>query len=156
MLQITASKWNWLAELIAALLIFLFMYTAINKLIDIKDFKTVLSASPYLKQYASVLSWAIPIAELFICVLLFIPRFRRIGLLCSSILMGMFSLYVAVMIFFSSSLPCSCGGVIAKMNWSQHLIFNIGFFLLSFLGWKVKQTLNKNFIAINRISRTPV
>ena len=156
MLQITTSKWNWFVELIAAFLVFLFIYTAINKLVDIERFRTVLSSSPYLKQIASPISWLMPITELLICLLLFIPMSRAIGLLCSFILMGIFSLYVGLMILFSTSLPCSCGGVIQKMTWPQHLIFNICISLLSLLGWKIKRNLNKNFIAINRQSRTPV
>lgn len=156
MLQITLPKWNWLAELIAALLIFLFIYTALNKLMEIEVFRTILSTSPFLSQIASLLSWLLPITELSICVLLFIPTYREIGLLSSFILMGIFSFYVGLMLLYSTNLPCSCGGVVQKMTWSQHLLFNICFSFLSLLGWKIKRNFNKNFIAINRISRTPV
>jgi hypothetical protein len=34
------------------------------------------------------------------------------------------------MIAFDPELPCSCGGILQSMNWTQHLIFNIFFTLL--------------------------
>ena len=156
MIPITASKKKWFSDIVASLLLFLFLYTAINKLIDIQSFETTLSQSPYLKDSASLLSWGIPISEVVICFLLFIPHYRKVGLLFGFILMGVFSLYVGSMIFFSKGLPCSCGGVIETMSWSQHLIFNIGFFILSLVAWILKQSVKKEVIAINRLSRTPV
>jgi len=32
---------------------------------------------------------------------------------------------------FVEKLPCSCGGVIAKLSWNQHLLLNLGFVLLA-------------------------
>ena len=140
MIQITSLKLNWLAELTAALLILLFMYTAINKLIDIDNFNNTLMGSPYLRSNAAVLSLAIPITEILISILLFIPGSRSVGLLYSSVLMCIFSLYVGFMILFSNgSLPCSCGGIIQQMSWNQHLIFNILFTLLSLVAWRIKK-----------------
>jgi putative oxidoreductase len=149
------AKRNWLSDLIAAMLIFLFVYTAINKLMDIESFRAVISKSPIIHQNANLLSWLIPSVELIISLLLLIPVFREYAFLFSSILMGIFTVYVAYMLTFIPKLPCSCGGVIQQMNWTQHLIFNIFFFLLSILGWKIKRAFDKDFIAINRTSRTP-
>jgi putative oxidoreductase len=150
------AKRNWLPDLIAAVLIFLFVYTAINKLMNIESFEAVISKSPIIHQNASLISWLVPLGELIISLLLLIPVFREYGFLFSSILMGIFTLYVAYMLLFIPTLPCSCGGVIQKMNWTQHLIFNIFFFFLSFFGWRIKRSLDKDFIAINRTSRIPV
>jgi putative oxidoreductase len=156
MIAMPGLKLNWFSDVMATFLIFLFMYTAINKFIDLKSFETTLSLSPYLKKTSSFLAWFIPISEVLICILLFIPRYRKVGLLFATILMGIFALYIGFIISFSKSLPCTCGGVIEKMSWSQHLIFNIGVFSLSLLAWKLKQTSTKNIIAIIRESRTPV
>ena len=143
MIRTAELKQNLFSDVVACLLIFLFVYTAINKLIDIKSFETTLSLSPYLRATAPLLAWAIPVIELLISLLLFIPRYRNTGLLFGSMLIGLFSLYVGFMITVSKGLPCTCGGVIDKMSWSQHLIFNIGVFIMSVLAWKFKQSGNK-------------
>ena len=156
MIRTAELKQNLFSEVVACLFIFLFVYTAINKLIDIKSFETTLSLSPFLRTTAPLLAWAIPIIELLISFLLFIPKFRKIGLLFGSILMGLFTSYVGFMISVSTGLPCTCGGVIAKMSWSQHLIFNTGICIISVVAWKLKPATNKNIIAIIRESRTPV
>jgi putative oxidoreductase len=150
------AKRSWLTDLLAAILILLFVYTAINKLMDIENFRAVISKSPIIHRKANLISWFVPSAELIISLLLLIPVSKEFGFLFSSILMGIFTFYVAYMLLFVPNLPCSCGGVIQQMNWTQHLIFNIFFFLLSVFGWRIKRSMDKDFIAINRISRTPV
>jgi len=150
-------KYRRLVDFIAAVLIFLFVYTATSKLFTFDQFKAVISASPLLGEHAGLLSWLVPSAELVVSLLLFLSFSREYGFLFSSILMGVFSLYIAYMLLFSPDpLPCSCGGVLKQMSWSQHLIFNIIFFLLSVFGWRITRSLNKDFIAINRQSRIPV
>src|SRR5258708_39041649 len=119
-MQISNFKKNHLAELIAALLIFLFVYTAISKLMNIDNFKTLISKSPVIRRNAVLLSWLIPSVELFVGLMLFIPASRGYAFLFSSILMGIFTFYVACMLLFIPNLPCSCGGVIQQMNWTQH------------------------------------
>jgi hypothetical protein len=149
-------KRNWLTNIFASLFIFLFVYTATNKLLDIDKFRTIISQSPIIHAGANIISWAVPIIELGISILLFIRWSREYGFLASVIIMAVFTLYVAYMILFSPHLPCSCGGVIAKMSWTQHLLFNSVFLFLAFLGWRITKSMNKDFIAIDRISRTPV
>jgi hypothetical protein len=147
---------NSVADVVASLLIFLFVFTAISKLLNIENFKVIISRSPLLHEVAGFVSFAVPITELVISLLLFLPHYRKGALLLSSILMAAFTLYIGYMLSFTPDLPCSCGGVIQQMTWPQHLIFNIVFFLLSLLAWKIKNNFNKDFIAINRQSRIPV
>jgi hypothetical protein len=156
MVRTNELKQNLFPDVVSFFLIFLFVYTAITKLIDIKSFETTLSLSPYLRDIAPLLSWSIPIIELLISTLLFIPGYRKAGLLAAAILMGLFAFYVGFMISVSKGLPCTCGGVISKMSWSQHLVFNTSVFIFSVVAWKLKQSTNKNIIAIIRESRTPV
>ncbi len=142
-------------DIISALFILLFVYTAITKLIEHQSFKVVLSQSPLIGINATILSWVLPILELLTAALLFVPSIRKWGFACSLILMLLFTGYIAYMIFFTPNLPCSCGGVLALMTWPQHLIFNIFFTTLAVIGlWFTFR--NKLFIAINRNSRTPV
>lgn len=48
--------------------------------------------------------------------------------------MAMFTTYIFIILNFSTFVPCSCGGILEKMGWTEHLIFNISFLLLAVLG----------------------
>ena len=139
---------------ISALFIFLFAYTAINKIIDHDRFVIVLGKSSYLSSLSVMISWMVPFLELLAVILLLIPGFRRAGLVLSLALMAAFTLYITLMLLFESHLPCSCGGVISKMSWQQHLWFNIFFLLLAGAGLWIHDP--KRFVATNRPSRKPV
>ena len=120
--------------IVSSLLILLFVYTAVSKLLDYTSFKNVLSRSPIIGSKAAILALALPIIEGIVSVLLFFPRTRLWGFWSSAALMSVFTLYLAYMINFTPKLPCSCGGVLKQMNWNQHLLFNIFFLVLSVTG----------------------
>lgn len=142
-------------ELISSLFILLFVYTAINKLIARTKFEVVLKKSPLLEGYAGEVSWLLPVAEIIVSCLLLFPTMRKYGLYGAAILMTIFTLYIVYMLLFASNLPCSCGGVLENLSWTQHLLFNIFFLLLSILALIIYKK-HKLFIAINRHRRTPV
>jgi len=142
-------------DIISALFILLFVYTATTKLIEHDNFKVVLAQSPLIGEKANVLSWLLPILELFTAMLLFIPSLRKWGFASALILMLLFTFYITYMILFARNLPCSCGGVVSAMTWPEHLIFNIFFTSIAAIGLGFTLR-NKLFIAINRNSRTPV
>ncbi len=144
-----------LLELIASLFILLFLYTGLSKLNEHTEFQVVLSKSPLLATSSLVLSWLLPVIEIATSALLFFPVTRKCGLVISMMLMALFTLYISYMLLFTPNLPCSCGGVLKQLNWSQHLLFNAFFLLLSILALWLSNK-NKLFIAINRNSRTPV
>jgi len=52
-------------------------------------------------------------------------------LYASYFLMAMFSAYIVAITRFSEYIPCSCGGVLERMNWNQHLVFNLLVVLLT-------------------------
>ena len=45
--------------------------------------------------------------------------------------MVMFTAYIVVITRFSEYVPCSCGGVLEKLSWDEHLVFNVGFVMLA-------------------------
>ncbi|KEO71990.1 hypothetical protein EL17_20990 [Anditalea andensis] len=72
--------------------------------------------------------------------MLLIPYFRYWGLVISTWLMGSFSLYIGVvMTGMLGRIPYSCGGVIQSMSWSQHLLFNLFFLGISFIGYLLER-----------------
>jgi len=121
-------------EIISSLFIFLFIYTAVSKLLDYNSFRYVLSKSPLIGDQAAVVALALPVTEVLVSILLFFPGTRRWGLYGAIALMTAFTGYLAYMIAYTPHLPCSCGGVLKQMTWNQHLIFNIFFLLLSIMG----------------------
>lgn len=123
-----------LLEIICGLFILLFTYAAVSKLLDYQQFNVQLGQSPVLAAYADVLAWAVPFGEIVISLMLFVTRFRLIGLFASFFLMVMFTAYIIVILNFSDYVPCSCGGILEKLGWTEHLIFNIAFIALAFIG----------------------
>src|SRR5690606_21323683 len=115
---------------IASLLILLFVYAGISKLLDYDTFKFQLGRSPYVTNMAGFVAWALPAGEIIIAVLLIFQRTRLLGLYASFSLMLLFTGYIYTMLNFSHYIPCSCGGVLSEMSWMQHLIFNIVFTIL--------------------------
>jgi hypothetical protein len=149
------TKKETVTEGISALIILLFVYTAINKLIEHNEFITVISHVPLIGSSAKLLSWLLPSIELITAFLLFYPKNKKWGLYISFVMMCLFTIYIGLMMLFNEKLPCSCGGVLKWLTWHQHLLFNIFFCLLSGTGIMITK-MNKDFIAINRNSRTPV
>ena len=122
------------ADIISGILLLLFLYTSLSKLADHQTFKIVLSSSPLLKPVAGVIAWLLPVTEIAIAVILFIPVTREKGLKVSFVLLSVFTLYLAYMVIFTPALPCNCGGVLQSLTWQQHIFFNLFFILLSLTG----------------------
>ncbi|MEL1254086.1 MauE/DoxX family redox-associated membrane protein [Flavobacterium sp. DGU38] len=121
------------AESICLLYILLFVYAAVSKLLDFENFQVQLGQSPLLSAYALWVSWMVPIIEIIIVLLLIIPKFRSLGFLAAFNLMAMFTVYIFIVLHYGSFVPCSCGGILEKMSWNVHIVFNIVFVLLAAL-----------------------
>ena len=125
---------NAAVEIIASLFVLLFVYAAVSKLLDFENFRVQLGQSPMLGAYAEFIIWGMPLLEILAAVALSIGRYRKMGLLASYTLMVMFTAYIYTILHYSSFVPCSCGGVLEKMSWNQHLIFNAVFIVLALFG----------------------
>lgn len=132
-----APKLSWkkiAIEAITAILVILWIYVGISKLIEFYNFRYQLAKWTFFKPFAVFISYAVPITELLIAVLLVPKRSRLLGLWASFVLMLVFTAYVTLILSFAKELPCTCGGVISRLNWSQHLILNIFLTLISLTG----------------------
>lgn len=118
-------------NIISLLFIVLFVYAAVSKLLDFETFTVQLAQSPLLSAYAGVIAWLVPGIEVAISILLLFERFRTLALYAAFTVMVMFTAYIYIILKFSDFVPCSCGGVLEKFSWTQHLIFNLVFILLS-------------------------
>ncbi len=123
-----------IADVISGVVLLLLLYTSLSKLADHEVFKAVLTASPLLRPFAGLIAWALPLSEILVVVLLFIPSKRLGGLYIALVLISIFTIYLAYMVLFSPRLPCNCGGSLKFLTWPQHVFFNLFFILLSILG----------------------
>src|SRR5579863_929688 len=121
-------------EIAGSLIIMLFVYAALSKLIDYDIFRYQLERSPFFYGYANILAWLVPSMELTAASLLTIKRARLAGFYLSFFLMLTFTGYIFAILHFADEIPCSCGGVLSMMSWNQHFIFNIVFTLIALTG----------------------
>jgi len=119
-----------ITSIINAVLILLFVYAATSKLLNYGLFRFQLSKSPYLADFAGTISWLLPFTELAVVFLLITVRLRKAGLYASLILMLLFTGYIFAILNYAEHIPCSCGGVLSHLSWSQHMIFNVLIILL--------------------------
>jgi len=122
-------------ECISALLILLFLYASVSKFLDFKTFFKEMNNQPLPNSWTPFLVWFIPCSEILISIALIFERTRLLGLYGSLILMGLFTIYaILILLHVFPYVPCSCGGVIKRLTWRQHLVLNLFFVSLSIIG----------------------
>lgn len=121
-------------DIICLLYIVLFVYAAVSKILDYENFRVQLGQSPLLTAFADWVAVCVPAIEILIALLLLPDRTRFIGLFGSFSLMVMFTTYIVIILNFSEFIPCSCGGILEKLGWTEHFIFNCGFIVLALIG----------------------
>lgn len=119
--------------IIALLYILLFTYAALSKILDFQNFQIQLGQSPLLSAFAGVVSYGVIIVELVLVILLTLKATRQTGFYGSLLLMTMFTAYIYIILNYSSFVPCSCGGILEKLGWTEHMIFNAAFILLALI-----------------------
>ncbi len=90
--------------------------------------------SPLLPSFMKSIAWVIPVSELLIAMALMFPTRLKAGLYASLIVMTLFTLYIIGIFTVADHMPCSCGGILETLSWSEHLVFNIGFVALIIWG----------------------
>ena len=139
-MKIFVSYKNAIVYIICLLYIFLFVYAAVSKFLDFENFQAQLGQSPLLSAFTGSISYAVLIAEIIISILLCFSKSRYVGLYAAFFLMVMFTAYIVVILNYTSFIPCSCGGILEKMEWKGHLIFNTIFCLLAAIGILAKSS----------------
>lgn len=124
-------KRNTFITAIAYFFILLFLYTAISKLLAFRVTVFDMEGNPLLKNTPTLWAISIPVVEIVVAVLLFLPATRRIGLWASLVLMIGFTAYVGVLLASNFKLPCTCGGIFRELSWWQHLWVDIGLTILA-------------------------
>ena len=124
-----------LLEVIVSLLVLLFLYASISKFLDFQTFIKETNNQPLPNSWTPFLVWGIPFTEVAISLTLLFERTRLLGLYGSLVLMGVFSIYAIIILLHAFRyIPCSCGGIIKRLTWRQHLVLNLFFVSLSIVG----------------------
>ena len=107
--------------MICFLLILLFVYAAVSKIRAYNTFKIRLGNSPFPKSVTVIIVWFVPTIELLVVIMLTATGTRFYGLIAALILLITFTGYIAGTLLSLSDLPCSCGVVINRLSWQEHL-----------------------------------
>lgn len=122
---------NFISSLLCGLLVLLFVYTGFAKLLDLEESRDQMLNQVFPKPVALFLLWTVPIGELSVALLIYIPKTRIVGLWAHFIIMTLFTLYVLfALLGVYDRVPCNCGGIFNTMGWITHLIVNIAFMFI--------------------------
>jgi uncharacterized membrane protein YphA (DoxX/SURF4 family) len=144
-----------LKESLIALLILLFVYTGVSKLIDIKAFKAGMKVQPFPVWFNATLTYSLPVIEVIVALALVFDRTRKHALRIYFLLMLCFTIYTGLITAgFFAHRPCGCGGIITGLNWTWHFIINTVFLLLTCVAIRLH---SKRMILRNQgVSQKPV
>jgi putative oxidoreductase len=142
-----------LIETICVLLVLLFLYASMSKILDLKEFTGNMLNQPFPHWMARIFVWLVPTVELLIVAThvtgLFIEKVRTAALWASLTIMSLFTIYTGtVLLHFFSRVPCSCGGIIRQLSWGQHLLLNLFFVGIATLAivWRRKRPIQTESI----------
>ncbi|MET1055512.1 MAG: MauE/DoxX family redox-associated membrane protein [Pedobacter sp.] len=126
---------HWITELIIFLLAALFIYTAVDKLLQYNRFVWQLDNQPFDKRLRPILAPALPAVELLLTILLLWRKTSLIGLYGAAILLSIFTIYIALVTFkFYERIPCSCATAFENLSWPVHLLINTVFLSIAVIG----------------------
>lgn len=117
------------------LLAFLWTYTGLDKLIRFEQSRKAFHNQTFPSELAEVLSYAVPIAEILLAILLVCSISRWWGYLGSLLLLTVFLSYVGLIwVGAFPRVPCNCAGLLDSMGWGAHMILNLSLMTLSIFG----------------------
>ena len=128
-------KRNTIIAILSYLLSILFVYAAVVKAMDYKVFLADMAKSPLLVNYDKpTLSLIVLGIEFLTAALLLFKVTRKLGFYLASFVMLIFTLYLGTLYFFFTDVPCSCGGILGRMPYPVHIVFNLVFTAAAFSG----------------------
>lgn len=133
-MKIRSSNIKIIEPVFSFLLITLWIYAAVEKLLQLETFRIRLTQFPFISEYSELLAWLVPGVEIMIALLFFFPRLKDEAYLASTALLLVFTVYIIAVLNLSDSIPCSCNGVLPSLSWKEHILFNGGFLILALAG----------------------
>jgi len=140
-----------------ALLIILFSFTGLNKILNHHEFTAAMYKQPLPNWLIACLNVALPYIELSLALALLARKTRTRAIFTSTVLMVLFTAYITLgLVHAFKHVPCSCGGPIKNMSWVQHLLFNFLVISICILSMWTNTGHNKKKLRKNRAMLNPV
>lgn len=117
----------------------LFLYTAYAKTVNHPRFLGGLTRVHLISGVAAFVSFAVPLTEVIVALLLLIPHTSKIGLYSFIAVMSSFTIYIICAMIWERKLPCHCGGAIETLSWGQHIWFNLAFIAIAIVAIRLIQ-----------------
>ncbi|MCE7057587.1 hypothetical protein LZF95_23095 [Algoriphagus sp. AGSA1] len=115
-----------LSKLPSALLILLWIYTGLDKLLRFGASRDAFHNQTFPGELAEVLAYAVPTVELLIAGLLLFSVSRWWGYLSSILLLTVFTTYVGLIwVGAFPRVPCNCAGILNSLGWAEHFVLNM-------------------------------
>lgn len=130
--------YHWTYQLLRCGMILFWLYVGMDKIWIHDAFELSLVHQPLIGLFAPVLSWLMPLLEISLAVLLFMPnkKLEYWGWILSLLLILIFSVYIALGVFgVLKDAPCMCSSFLTNVNRITHLWINGILFILSFIGF---------------------
>lgn len=130
------SQWiGWLDQLIVFILVFLWFYTGLDKIVDYSAYWKAMHYQFLPRELLFILVPVLPLAEILTGCMLISPKFKILGLWCSAGLMTVFTIYAGlVYLGYFALRPCACAGLFSKLSWGAHFLINISLMLVALFG----------------------
>ncbi|WP_286897662.1 MULTISPECIES: MauE/DoxX family redox-associated membrane protein [Sphingobacterium] len=139
--------YHWTYQLLRCGIILFWLYVGMDKIWIHDAFELSLVHQPLIGSFAPVLSWLMPLLEISLAVLLFMPhkKLERLGWSVSLLLILIFSIYIALGVFgILKNAPCMCSSFLTNVNRITHLWINALLFILTLAGlFLSRKTSNK-------------
>lgn len=127
------------SDFIATILIFLWTYTSLEKLIRFTESRKAFLNQPMPNELEEVLAYAVPGVELLLALLLLFSVTRWWGYLGSALLLTVFITYVGLIwVGAFPRVPCNCAGIIDSMGWAAHFWMNLGLIGVAVVGMRLE------------------
>lgn len=124
----------------------LFTYASVGKWLDWYLFNYTMHSLPLPYWLSTLLIWVLPPLEIMTAILLITEKYRLQGFAASTFLMICFTGYALLAVTGYYTHPiCPCGGAIKSLSWSQHLLLNATFLLISLAGLLLTVSQRKQF-----------
>lgn len=131
-------KKEFIADMMVALIFMMLLYASFSKYFDFAGFQRAMHNQPFPSWLREVLVVILPPTEIIAAILMAVDKTRIAGLTAAIALMTVFTLYIIAILFhLFPMVPCTCGGIIRLMSWSQHLLFNLFFIAIAIVALKI-------------------
>lgn len=125
---------NLIAETIIFLLLLMWAYTFVSKVLDFDTFRRQINGAYLLSYLGSPLPYILQLLHLSLVILLLKKSWRKLGLITSLSVLLLYTGYLIYILKFAPSIPCSCISLFRGLNWNNQLWINLAVLTLNIIG----------------------